>query len=61
MSEESKSSVRRVYPDANARNYASMGWFVISRRGAYSIERDGWLGRGNTEAEAWESAAKEVL
>ncbi len=55
-----KQTVRKLYPEANAREYAGMGWFVINKRGAYSLERDGWLGRGDTEDAAWESAAKEV-
>lgn len=55
-----KEIVRKVYPEANARNYIGMGWYVISKRGAFSLERDGWLGSGSTEERAWENAAKEV-
>lgn len=49
------------YPDANARHYADLnGWYVIHRRGAYSLEREGWLGQGATEQLAWDSAANNL-
>ena len=51
-------AVLAKFPEANARYYADLGlWFVIPRRGAYSLEREGWLGSGPTEQAGWVSAS----